>query len=105
MAPYSIESPSSDAVPWASMTWIVSGLILERVVPERFEPFLRPPIRRDQPVRSAVLVDAAAGNHSMDMVAVRQRVPQALQDDDADAFAGHKAIGARVEAAAFPVRR
>src|SRR5262245_38050500 len=81
------------------------GIDLEPVIHRTFQPFLRPPIRGGQTVRFAVLIDAASYDHSMNLVPIRQGVPQALHYPDANPFAGRKAIRSRVEAIAFPIRR
>src|SRR5262245_44051519 len=66
------------------------GIDLEPVVHRTFQPFLRAPIRGGQTVRFAVLIDAASYNHSMNVVAIRQSVLQALHYHDANPFAGSK---------------
>ncbi len=53
----------------------------------------------------AVIVDGRALDHRMNMVAVGQRVGQALEYHEADAVAADCALGLRVEGAAFSVRR
>src|SRR5215475_4355977 len=78
---------------------------LETVIDRTLQPFLRAAIGSDQTIRFAVLIDAASGDHSMDVVPVLQSVPQALEYHDANPFAGHKTICSRVKAKAFPLRR
>ena len=51
-----------------------------------------------------VLVDRGPANHAPDAVAVRLRLIQPLQHEDAAAFAPHVAVGGRVERLAAPVR-
>src|SRR6266498_72806 len=77
----------------------------ESVIGKTLQSFLRPSIRSDQTIRSAVLVDAASGDHAMDVVPIGHGLPEALQDYGADTFTGHETVCSSVEAVAFPVRR
>src|SRR5204862_7606386 len=56
--------------------------------------FLRAHARRRQAVARAVLIDRTAADHRRDAVAGAERIAEALQDDDAAAFAAHVSVGA-----------
>lgn len=61
--------------------------------------------RGEADLGGAVVVDGRAADDGVDVVAVGDRVLQALEDDQGDAVAGDRAGGVRVERAAVAVRR
>ena len=70
-----------------------------------FQFRLRRGAGRGQAAGLAVLVDPRPAHHSQHPVAIPQCVGQALQDDDANAFAWREAVGGVIESGAAPVRR
>ncbi len=68
-------------------------------------PRLRLGIGHGVAVGLAAMVDRRGADHRMDVVPVRQRLRQRLQQHDADPLAGDKAVAALTEAAAAAVLR
>ena len=58
-----------------------------------------------QRLRLAAMIHGASGDEAVNGVAVRQRLAQRLQQEDAYTLAFHQAIGCRIEGAAAAVRR
>ncbi len=69
------------------------------------QPFLRSGAGGGDAVGGAVLVEPGGADDAVHVVAVGDRVAQQLEHDDADALAGHEAVGAVVEGVAVPGRR
>jgi hypothetical protein len=68
------------------------------------QPLLCHPIGRRDAAGGAVLVDAAAPDDPMDMVAIAQRIGQALEHHRPHALAQYNAVGTRVERMARALR-
>ena len=67
---------------------------LERRADNRF---LRWSIRGSQSITPPILVDRRPSDQRQDMISVRDCIREALQDDDAAAFAAHETVGTFIE--------
>ncbi len=82
----------------------VAALDARPAVGEPQDLFLRMLAGRRQALAAAVVVDRAAADHAVHVVAGGQRVGQRLEHDDGAALAADVAVGASIEGEAAPVR-